>query len=171
MKRICALLLGLCLVLSGCGGKEQGTAAKTPEELAKSYETAITGARDNEMNEYFPVTTNAAGMDPTEEEMTFAMLGFTPEDVEAYGLSMSLMNVNAYAIVAAKPAKDKEETVKTGLEGYIENQKSSFERYLEDQYEIASNAKLETLDDGTVLLVMCDGQDAVFDSIKSALEG
>lgn len=171
MKRICALLLGLCLVLSGCGGKEQGTAAKTPEELAKSYETAITGARDNEMNEYFPVTTNAAEMDPTEEEMTFAMLGFTPEDVEAYGLSMSLMNVNAYAIVAVKPAKDKEEAVKTGLEGYIENQKSSFERYLEDQYEIASNAKLETLDDGTVLLVMCDGQDAVFDSIKSALEG
>lgn len=171
MKRICALLLGLCLVLSGCGGKEQGTAAKTPEELAKSYETAITGARDNEMNEYFPVTTNTTEMDPTEEEMTFAMLGFAPEDVEAYGLSMSLMNVNAYAIVAAKPAKDKEETVKTGLEGYIENQKASFERYLEDQYEIAASAKLEALDDGTVLLVMCDGQDAVFDSIKSALEG
>lgn len=171
MKRLCALLLGLCLILSACGGKEQGGAAKTPEELAASYETAITGARDQEMNEYFPVTTSASGMDPTEEEMTFAMLGFGPEDAEGYALSVSLMNVNAYAIVAVKPAQGKEETVKEGLENYVETQKASFERYLEDQYEIAAEAKLETLDDGTVLLVMCDGQDAVFDSIKAALEG
>lgn len=171
MKRVCALLLGLCLVLSGCGGKDQGTAAKTPEELATAYETAITGARDNDMNEYFPVTTNASDIDPTEEEMTFALLGFSPEDAEGYGVSLSLMNVNAYAIVAVKPAQGKEDTVKEGLEGYVETQKASFERYLEDQYEIASNAKLETLDDGTVLLVMCDGQDGVFDSIKAALEG
>lgn len=186
MKRLFALLLCLCLALSACGGQsadrqptDQPTdrpeptenVGKTPEELAEAYTQAIYAARDEEMNEYFPAMTNVTENDPTEQEMIFAMLGFAPEDVEAYGFSMSLMNVNAYAIVAAKPAKDKEETVKTGMEGYIESQKASFERYLEDQYEIASNAKLETLDDGTVLLVMCDGQDAVFDSIKSALEG
>lgn len=190
MKRLFTLLLCLCLALAACGGQSadrqptdqpaaQPTdrleptdrAGKTPEELAEAYTQAIQAARDDEMNEYFPVMTNATENDPAEQEMIFTMLGFAPEDVEAYGLSMSLMNVNAYAIVAVKPAKDKEETVKTGLEGYIESQKASFERYLEDQYEIASNAKLETLDDGTVLLVMCDGQDAVFDSVKSALEG
>lgn len=190
MKRLFALLLCLCLALSACGGQsadrqptDQPTgqptdrpeptdsAGKTPEELAEAYTQAIYAARDEEMNEYFPAMTNATENDPTEQEMVFAMLGFAPEDAEGYALSISLMNVNAYAIVAVKPAKDKEETVKTGLEGYIESQKANFERYLEDQYEIAASAKLETLDDGTVLLVMCDGQDAVFDSIKAALEG
>lgn len=170
MKRMIPLLLCLCLALSACGGKDN-SAAKTPEELAEAYTQAINGARDEEMNGYFPVETQLTDGASTTRDMLFSMLGFVPEDTQAYGLSVSLMNVNAYAIVAAKPAEGKEETVKTALEGYVENQKASFEQYLEDQYEIAANAKLETLKDGTVLLVMCDGQDAIFDSIKSALEG
>ena len=40
-----------------------------------------------------------------------------------------------------------------------------------DQYEIASNARLETLEDGTILLVMCEDQDAVFDAIRDTIEG
>lgn len=173
MKRTLALLLGLCLLLSACGGQpsdQPAAAQKTPEELAEAYTQAINGARDDEMNDYFPVMTNAGENDP-KADMTFAVLGFAPEDTQAYGISLSLMNVSAYAIVAVKPAEGKEETVKTGLENYMDTQKASFEHYLEDQYEIASNAKLETLKDGTVLLVMCDGQGTVFDSIKSALEG
>lgn len=170
MKRIVPMLLALTLLLSACGPKE-GTqqTAKTPEELAQAYQDAINAARDEEMNGYFPVMTNASESDPTEQEMTFALLGFTPEDVLAYGVSLSLMNVNAYAIVAAKPAQGKEETVKTGLENYVEAQKASFENYLEDQHEIASSAKVETLDDGTVLLVMSEGQDEIFKSIKDTL--
>lgn len=172
-KRILSLVLcaALCLALAACGkGQEEKPGAKTPEELANAYTQAIQAARDEEMNGYFPVVTNTSEADPTEQEMTFAVLGFTPEDVEAYGVSLSLMNVNAYAIVAAKPAKDKEDTVKTGLENYIETQKGNFEFYLEDQFDIAANAKLETLDDGTLLLVMCESQDTVFDTIKSELE-
>ena len=41
---------------------------------------------------------------------------------------------------------------------------------LADQYEVALNAKLETLDDGTIVMVMCEGQDEVFDAIVSAIE-
>ncbi len=52
----------------------------------------------------------------------------------------------------------------------MEAQKSSFEFNLEEQVDIAANATLETLDDGTLVLVMCQGQDEVFDSIKAALE-
>ena len=48
-------------------------------------------------------------------------------------------------------------------------QKQSFEQYLADQYDIASNARLETLEDGTVLLVMCQDQDAVFDAIRDTI--
>ena len=35
--------------------------------------------------------------------------------------------------------------------------------------DIASNARLETLEDGTVLLVMCQDQDAVFDAIRDTI--
>lgn len=171
MKRIVPILLVLTLALSACGPKEAEQTAKTPEELARAYQDAINGARDEEMNGYFPVTTNVSDADPTEREMVFAMLGFAPEDVQAYGVSLSLMNVNAYAIVAAMPAEGKEETVRKGLESYVEAQKSSFEFYLEDQYDIASSAKLDKLSDGTYLLVMSEGQDDIFDSIKTALEG
>ena len=169
--RILSLLLcaAVCLSLAACAKKEEASGSKTPEELTAAYVNAITAARDDELNDFFPVMTKGGEVDPTTEEMTFALLGFTPEDVEDYGVSLSLMNVRAYAIAVVKPAQGKAETVKEGLENYVEAQKGSFEFYLEDQYEIASNAKLETLDDGTVLLVMCEGQDAVFDSIKTAL--
>lgn len=171
MKRVLSLCLSaaLCLGLAACGGGK-APAAKTPQELADAYAQAITAARDDETNQYLPVMTNTGDMDATEREMLFAMLGFAPEDTQAYGVSLSLMNVRAYAIVAVTPAEGKEEDVKTGLENYVETQKSSFEFYLEDQFDIAANAKLETLDDGTLLLVMCEGQDAVFESVKAALE-
>lgn len=169
MKRTLALLLCLCLALTACGKKEEA-AAKTPEELADAYSQAITAARDTEHNEAFPVTTNATQDPPAYLDMIFASLGFAAEDARGYALSVSLMNVSAYAIAAVMPAEGKEETVKTGLENYVEAQKSSFEFYLEEQFDIAANAKLETLDDGTLLLVMCQGQDEVFDSIKAALE-
>lgn len=172
MKRLLPLLLVLALSLTACAKKQGGKpdAAKTPEEYAAAYSDAIQAARDSEMNEYFPVITNANGFtDEMEEEMTFTVLGFAEEDVDAYGVSLSLMNVNAYAIVAAKPAEGKEETVKTVLENYIKSQKAAFENYLEDQHEIAASTKLETLDDGTLLLVMAEGQDTLFDAIKDAL--
>lgn len=170
IKRAIPLALTLALLLCACAPKQPQTSGKTPEEYAEAYTSAIEGARNDEMNEYFPVQTNADGF-PTEvdKEMTFTVLGFTAADADAYGISLSLMNVSAYAIVAVKPAEGKEETVKTGLENYVESQKSSFENYLEDQYEIASSAKLDTLDDGTILLVMSEGQDEIFDSIKDAL--
>ena len=168
MKRIVALCLALCLMLCACGGKPQEE-KKTPEELAQAYSQAITAARDEEMNQYFPVMTNTGENDPTEQEMVFSVLGFAPEDVTAYGVSLSLMNVNAYAIAAVMPAEGKEETVKTGLENYVESQKSSFEFYLEDQFAIASGARVETLDDGTLLLVMTEDQDTVLESIKTSL--
>ena len=170
--RILSALLAaaLCLALAACGQKEGAPAAKTPEELTAAYTQAITAARDDELNDFFPVMTKGDDTDPVNAEMTFALLGFTPEDTDAYGVSMSLMNVSAYTIVAVKPAEGKEDTVQEGLENYIEAQKGSFQFYLEDQYEIASNAKLEKLNDGTLVLVMCENQDTVFDSIKTALE-
>ena len=35
---------------------------------------------------------------------------------------------------------------------------------------MAENARLETLEDGTILLVMCQDQDTVFDAIADATQ-
>lgn len=167
MKRVLSLALALVLTLTACtGGPNE--AAKTPEELTRAYEDAITAARSEELNEVYPLMTD--GEDEL-SEMVFTILGLTPEDMTAFAIAVSLRNVSAYGIAAIMPAEGREEAVMTGLETFVENQKTSFERYLEDQYAIAAAARLESLEDGTVLLVMCEDQDAVFDSIKSALEG
>ena len=82
---------------------------------------------------------------------------------------MSMMNVKAYGIAAVMPAEGKEEAVTEALQGYIDRQQQSFETYLADQYEVAKNARLETLEDGTVLMVMCEDQDTIFDGISSSI--
>lgn len=167
MKRIIALALSAVLMvglLAGCGG----TAAKehTPEELTQLYTDAITNARDEETNTYFPILNSSEGQD---FEMVMTTLGLTEADLTAYAISVSLMNVSAYAIAAVMPAEGREEAVTQALQTYIDNTKSSFEFYLPGPFEVASNARLETLSDGTVLMVMCDGQDTVFDAISTAI--
>ena len=165
MKRMLSLSLSALLLLSalaGCGGQGEssGDAAKTPEEYTQAYQSAIESARDQEMNEAIPVITS------TEDEMAsmvLPMVGVTDENAAAFAVAVSPMNIKAYGIAAILPAEGKGEEL---LE-----QKQSFQQYLADQYDIASAAKVETLEDGTVLLVMCEDQDTVLESIKTALNG
>lgn len=170
MKKALSLVLALALTvtaLAGCSGKSGGAAAKTPEELTKLYTDAIT-ANGGEAVEYNPVVTEVKEGD--DSAMLLEFLGLKAEDMTAFGISMSLMNVNAYAIAAIMPAEGKTDTVKEALQTYKESQMTSFEMYLADQYDIAKNAKLETLEDGTVLLVMCEDQDTVYDAIAKAIQ-
>lgn len=169
MKRTLPLFVALCLTLSACGGKEEQNASdKTPQELTAAYTQAITAAQDAEEQEAFPL------LDPADSDTTELILpsmGIDPaEDVTAYAVAASMRGIQAYNIAAFMPAPDKSDTVVEALEGYIDTQKQTFHRYLEDQYDIAASAKLETLSDGTVLLVMCPDQDAALATIKSALE-
>ena len=166
MKRILPLLLALAFILSACGGKDEG-AQKTPEELNKAYAEAITAAQSQDERDAFPQIA------PDDEmfELVLGTMGITPEDLTAPALMVSVRGIQAYSVAALMPAEGKEDAVRQGLETYIQNQKSNFQFYLEDQYQIAADAKLEELSDGTFLLVMCEGQDKVFDSIKAALEG
>ena len=103
-------------------------------------------------------------------QATFDLLGLKKEDVEACALSASLMNVKAYGVAAVCPVAGREEAVRNGLNDFIANRKESFQQYLQDQYEIADKAKLGTLKDGTILLVMCENQDQVYESIQTAIE-
>ena len=69
------------------------------------------------------------------------------------------------------PAGGKADAVLAGLQGFVELQQRNFEMYLPDQKVIADAAKVETLSDGTVVMVMCENADAVFESIQKAVEG
>ena len=168
MKKILTLVLALALsitALSGCGSKP--AADKTPEELAELYSSAIM-ENGGEMAEYNPAFTQAKDDDGS--AMVLENMGLNTEDMAAFGISASLMNIKAYAIAAIMPAEGKEAAVMEALQGYIDRTKSSFEMYLADQYEVAENARLETLEDGTILLVMCQDQDTVFDAIADATQ-
>ena len=169
MKKILTLALVLALAvtgLSGCSGSGGTTPSKSPEELAQLYDTAIT-ENGGEMVEYNPVITEKKEDDGS--AMLLEMLGLDTGDMTAFGISASMMNVQAYGIAAVMPAEGKAESVTSALQGYIDAQKSSFEQYLVDQYEVANSAKLETLEDGTILMVMCEDQDTVFDAISAAI--
>ena len=168
MKKMIALLaaaLTLTAVLTACGQKQE---SRTPEELTQVYADALT-ENGGEMVEYNPVISKVDSEDPV-SAMILESMGLKEGDMTAFGVSGSMMNVKAYGIAAVMPAEGKEEAVKEGLQGFIDRQKSSFETYLADQYAVAESARLETLEDGTVLMVMCEDQDTVFDGIRAAIE-
>ena len=192
MKKYIAafLCIAMCLALmSACGTEtkpEESTEPITSEQPSEAPEDsaepenpedssepetsspladAITSARGDEENEAYPVQSDKDAI----ESMYYDVLGFTADDVTELAMSVSLINVKAYGIVIAKPAEGCADTVKAGLQAFIDTQCNNFETYLADQYEIAKNAKLETLDDGTIVMVMCANADTVYDAIVAAL--
>ncbi len=170
MRRTLTLFLTLLLLAaacSGCSPKREEQPPLTAEERTELYRTAIENARDPDTNAYLEIVTSSE--DPL-AEILFLMLELEEEDLSAYALSVSPVNIRAYGIVAALPAAGKEDDVHEALSGFVDRQKESFFQYLEEEYDIASNARLETLEDGTLLLVMCEDQDAVFDSIRDSIE-
>ena len=174
MKKSITLILILAFAIaafSGCASTSK-TDGLSPEELERLYAEAITDARDDDLNDAFPVMLGSEeSEDEVVAEMLLELLGFKSEDAEAYAMSVSLMNVKAYGIVVVKPAEGKADAVKDGLQGFIDQQCQSFANYRADQYEIAKNARLETLNDGTIVMVMSPDQDAVYDSIAKSIQG
>lgn len=137
----------------------------TAEERTQLYADAINNC-GAELVEYNPPVTSG---DEDMSELVFQLLDVAEEDMEAYAISLSAMNVQAYTIALILPAEDKAETVLERISAYVERQQQSFEFYLADQYEIAKNAKVETLEDGTILLVMAENTDEVYSAITEAL--
>ncbi len=182
-KLFCALVAGaLLLGLAGCGSSS--ASSSTP----KDYAQIVHNARTDDMNEAYsilsPDTANAGqykvidgysgDLDKdalsAQAQMILQMLNLTDADMQDYAISMSLMNVKSYAVIVILPAEGKADTVKNGLQAYLDGQKMNMQNYLPDQYEIANKAKLVTADSGEVILVCCEDSDTVLASIESALK-
>lgn len=183
MKRLFAVLLAglLAAGLVGCGSAASESNARSPEE----YASVLTESRTEDDNRNYTIFTlkedkftanqgYAEHLDTeavdSQGQMSLDVLGLSKEDVDSAAYSVSLMNVKAYGIAIVKPAAGRTDAVKQALSGFIEAQKSAQENYLADQYAIAKAAKLETLKTGEVVLVMCENQDQVFQSIETALK-
>lgn len=174
MKKFIALALGaiLCLgLLAACGTPAANTTpspepALTGAELAQHYKDAITAGRTEQENTDRPI--NYTG-DDAEMTLIWEVLGVTADQLDAYAMSISLMNVQAYCVGLFKPVAGQEEAVMTALQAYQDSIEQSFSSYLPDQYEIAQNAKIEQLSDGTIVFVMCSDAATVYDAIVAAL--
>ena len=78
------------------------------------------------------------------------------------------MNVKAYTIAVVKPADGQTETVKQYFADYKARTEKDFERYLEDQYEIAKSAVIDEKD-GYVIFVMDEDADSIAETIKAKI--
>lgn len=183
MKRIIAsLLAGLCLLaLVGCSAGSKADSA-TP----KDYSQIIHDARTDEDNEYDMIFTKGEDgkftaidgysaeyeADQLSDEvanMMMPLLGLEDDMYDDFAASVSGMMVRVYGVAIVKPAEGKTQDVVDALDAYVQSQQKSMEHYLEDQYQIASAARVATVPTGEVVMVCCEDSDTVFENIKKAL--
>lgn len=155
------------------------SSAPATGEMTK-YATALKDARTDEYNEAYAIVANGGyAHDPnaTPEadvagavDMVLQTTGFDVANCEDYAVSVSLMNVKAYAVGVFKPAAGKEADVKASIDAYVTAQQKAFENYLPDQYENAKNAQVRTTATGEIILVMDDNAAAQADAIEAALK-
>ena len=177
-----AAVLALSVLLTACGG----STAPSEQASAKDYAQIIFDNRNAEMNEYLDIMSNgedggykfmAGYSDEYDDEMKqmngdmmLEMVGLTAEDMDQYAISMSLMMTQVYTIAIVKPAEGKDEAVQAALQNLIQTQQAAQEHYLQDQYEIAKDARLTKAADGSWVLVMTDTATEDNDAILAALK-
>lgn len=183
MKRIIAsLLAGLCLLaLVGCSA-----GSKADSAAPKDYSQIIHDARTDEDNEYDMIFTKGEDgkftaidgysaeyeADQLSDEvanMMMPLLGLEDDMYDDFAASVSGMMVRVYGVAIVKPAEGKTQDVVDALDAYVQSQQKSMEHYLEDQYQIASAARVATVPTGEVVMVCCEDSDTVFENIKKAL--
>ncbi len=162
------IALAICVaagVLAGCSA-QSAAQNLTPEQRTQLYTEAIEQTGSSMLEANRPV---ASAEDPS-ASLLLDMLGVPAEDMQAFSISLSPMNIKAYAIALILPAEGKEQAVLDAVNGFVETQQRNFEQYLPDQYAIAQNAQVKTLDDGTILLVMDENAEQAVSRIEQYLQ-
>lgn len=180
-KRILAALLALgcaLLVFTGCGSKKDTT--------PKDYTQIIHDAREAEDNDYYMIFSPAEDgkftaqygysasypaddLNDEIQNMLLPLLDLPEGSYTDLAASLSAMMVQSYGVAIVKPAEGKTQEVVDAFDNYVLSQQQTMEHYLEDQYEIAKAAKVETAPTGEVILVCCEDSDTVLANIKAAL--
>ena len=158
----------ICMLLAVCMLAACGAPASSSSAQEKDYVQAIINARSSEENENDAIYTWKTGgtvslglnpYDVSDEDaastvpMMLSTLGLEEDMLSEYAMSMSLMNVRAYAVGIFVPAEGR-----------------AFEQYLQDQYTIAQNAVIETLPGGEVMLVMSEDAAQTAQALRDALK-
>ena len=188
-KRILAALLAgaalftMALSLAACGKSAPSSSAST---TPKDYTKILHDARPEEDNEYYMIFSKgedgkftaqygysgsyeADQLSDEIENMLWPLLGLEDDMVDDFAASVSGTMVQSYGLAIVKPAPGKTDAVVDALKAYVLSEQQSMEHYLEDQYQIAKNAKVETLPSGEVVLVCCENSDTVLANLKKAL--
>ena len=161
MKKTLSIALALVLTLGLFTACSKKAKVYTNDQLI-----AAINASGNEMVEYnVPVA-----FDSEDAKTMYDFLEFNKDNYTAGAFSISLVNIKAYGIAVVQPAEGKAEDVIAEFNGYVENTQKSFEQYLQDQYEVSKNAIVKQLDNGLVVMVMCEDAQSAFDSIVKELD-
>ena len=161
MKKILSIITVAVLafgVFTACSSKGNSQTALTSEQLAE-----VVNNSGSEMTEYNPAVAFDGNLDAFMERQEWDKANF-----ERGAVSFSIMNVQAYTIAVVKPAEGQIETVKQYFADYKARTEKDFERYLEDQYEIAKSAVIDEKD-GYVIFVMDEDADSIAETIKSKI--
>ena len=164
MKKILSIITVAVLAFgafTACSSKGNSQTALTSEQLAE-----VVNNSGSEMTEYNP----AVAFDSKSEDLDAFMerQEWDKANFERGAVSFSIMNVQAYTIAVVKPAEGQTETVKQYFADYKARTEKDFERYLEDQYEIAKSAVIDEKD-GYVIFVMDEDADSIAETIKSKI--
>lgn len=100
MKRFFSLMLLPILLLAGCSSAPESQL--TAQERTELYRSAIQDARDQDANDAFPIITSA---DDDTASFLLELMGLSAEDMSAFAISASAMNVKAYGIAAVYPLR------------------------------------------------------------------
>ena len=151
MKKILSIITVAVLafgVFTACSSKGNSQTALTSEQLAE--------------------VVNNSGSEMTDLDAFMERQEWDKANFERGAVSFSIMNVQAYTIAVVKPAEGQIETVKQYFADYKARTEKDFERYLEDQYEIAKAAVIDEKD-GYVIFVMDEDADSIAETIKSKI--
>lgn len=143
MKKMITLLLAVMMVfsLAACGSKEPANTLKEGVTL----ESIVTGlAEEYEM---------AASMELSKDDLAM-LLEMDAADIEECYALMAVMNVSADHCIAVKAAEGKAESVAEALQGRLEFERATFERYLQNPYEKALAGKVITVGDYVVMFIL-----------------
>ncbi len=154
---------------------------------ANDYANIISAARTDEENEFymviFPDGNGGYGaidgysadyepqyLNEDVDNFMAPMLCFDLSLAEDYAFSISAMMTKSYGVAIVKPTEGNTDAVVAGLESFVAQQRSSFENYLPDQYEVASAATVTVAPTGEVILVCGENSVDVLASIEAALQ-